>query len=56
MKDEHNKKDTNSISLKTVKKEMQEQENKRVKCDYCGTINKAKNDKCSGCGATIKHN
>lgn len=46
------------LELETLKmkKEMQEQENKRVKCDYCGTLNKAKNDKCSGCGADIKHN
>ena len=46
------------LELETLKmkKEMQEEENKRIKCDYCGTINRAQNDKCSGCGARIKHN
>ena len=37
-----------------MQKEIQEVENRKVKCDYCGTINKAKNEQCSGCGARIK--
>lgn len=44
------------LELETLKmqREIQEEENRKIKCDYCGTINKAKNEKCSGCGARIK--
>ena len=44
------------LELETLKmqREIQEAENKKIKCDYCGTINKAKNEQCSGCGARIK--
>ena len=38
-----------------MEQSIREQEAKRIRCDYCGSLNKATLDKCSSCGAKIKN-
>lgn len=38
-----------------MEQSIREQEAKRIRCDYCGSLNKAALDKCQSCGAKIKN-